>query len=316
MSESERAGARLNRLLALLAYLARVGEASIAELAERFEVPAATLVAELELAACCGLPPYTPDQLLELVVDDEGVSAHGLEALSRPPRLSPEEGLAVAAAARALLAVPGADAGPLRSALDKLEAVLGEDRVLVDVDLPLHMGKLRAAAERHELVEIDYLGAFRGGETTRIVEPHEVSLREGHAYLDAWCHLAGHWRRFSLERIQAVRPLGEAFVRRELPEAMSRPGAFSGGQAARRTKISVPIEQAGALVAHADGPIEERDGRAIVPLAVADERFLGLVLLRLGGDAEVLEPEELRDARRDAARRALRRYRRQAGEAR
>src|SRR6202034_2876874 len=97
MSEPVEAGDRLLRLLALLAHLAQVGEASIAELASRFGMGEARLVAELELAACCGLPPYTPDQLLELVIDDGVVHAYGLEALRRPPKLTPDEGFALAA---------------------------------------------------------------------------------------------------------------------------------------------------------------------------------------------------------------------------
>src|SRR5579884_3269860 len=106
----------------MLGWLARRDGASISELADRFAMEEADVVAELELAACCGLPPYTPDQLLELVVDGDTVFAFGLDALRRPPRLTPEEGFALAASARAILAVPGADAsGPLASALAKLE---------------------------------------------------------------------------------------------------------------------------------------------------------------------------------------------------
>jgi proteasome accessory factor C len=302
------AGGRLHRLLAVLAYLARVGEAPIIELAGRFSLPADTLVAELELAACCGLPPYTPDQLLDLVVDDETVRAYGLEALRRPPRLSAEEGLAVAAAARALLSVPGADAGPLRSALEKLDAALGEDRVRVEVDVPLHLATLQRAAGEHELVEIDYLGAWRGGETTRVVEPHDIAVREGRAYLDAWCQMAGGWRRFAVDRISAVRPLGSSFLRRSMPSELAQPGAFSGGGATRRVRLRLPAEQLGLVERYADGPATREGAHAVVELAVGDERWLGLLLLRLGPRAEIVEPAELRSARAAAARRALRRY--------
>ena len=96
------AGHRLNRLLAILVYLARVGEARVPELAARFSVSAAELLHDLELAACCGLPPYTPDQLIDLLVDEDRVVAEGLRELAHPRRLTPEEGFALAAAARAL----------------------------------------------------------------------------------------------------------------------------------------------------------------------------------------------------------------------
>lgn len=312
MSDLRPAGERLRRLLAILAFLARAGEAPIAELARRFEMREETLVAELELAACCGLPPYTPDQLLELVVDDDTVRAFGLEALGRPRRLTPEEGVAVAAAARALLAVPGSPAdGPLASALAKLEAGLGEDRMRVELAVSACALTLQAAAADHETVELDYLGAFRGAESTRVVEPLEVVTREGRLYLDAYCRLAGDFRRFQVERIRAVRPLGERFEPRPVPEDLAESaGAFVGGGRTVLARIAVP-DGRGALLANlADGPIErDESGWTVVPVAVADRRFLGRLLLRLGPEARVVEPAELADARREVAAAALRRYR-------
>ena len=87
-------GSRLRRLLAILTWLAQVGETPIEEAAARFGLEPDALVAELEMAACCGLPPYTPDQLMEIVVTDTTVSAHLGEMLARPRRLSAREGFA------------------------------------------------------------------------------------------------------------------------------------------------------------------------------------------------------------------------------
>ena len=78
------AGDRLNRLLAILVYLARVGEARLADLAARFSVSQAELIHDLELAACCGVPPYTPDQLIDLLIDEDRVVAEGLRELAHP----------------------------------------------------------------------------------------------------------------------------------------------------------------------------------------------------------------------------------------
>ena len=59
---------RLRRLLAILAWLAQVGEAPIDEVAAQFDLSPEELVTELEMAACCGVPPYSPDQLMEIEV--------------------------------------------------------------------------------------------------------------------------------------------------------------------------------------------------------------------------------------------------------
>ena len=61
---------RLRRLLAVVGWLAQVGESPIAEAARRFGMSEKELVAELELAACCGMPPYTPDTLMEIEVSE------------------------------------------------------------------------------------------------------------------------------------------------------------------------------------------------------------------------------------------------------
>ena len=74
MSAAMDTGARLNRLLAILTWLAQEGEVPIDEVAARFDLTPGALVAELEMAACCGVPPYSPDQLLEIIVTDESVS--------------------------------------------------------------------------------------------------------------------------------------------------------------------------------------------------------------------------------------------------
>ncbi len=103
------AGRRLHRLLAVLTWLARRGRAPVKEVAERFGLSPDELIADLELAACCGLPPYTPDQLMEIFVDDTEVVANLGAELARPRRLTAAEGFALAAAARAILSVPGSD---------------------------------------------------------------------------------------------------------------------------------------------------------------------------------------------------------------
>ena len=128
---------RLRRLLALVGWLAQVGEAPIADAAQRFGMSEKELVAELELAACCGIPPYTPDTLMEIEVSEHSVRAFLPAEYARPRRLTPAEGFAVAASARLLLTVPGSEDGALRRALAKLDAALGSrEAVGLDVDAP------------------------------------------------------------------------------------------------------------------------------------------------------------------------------------
>ena len=309
------AGDRLNRLLAILVYLARVGEAPLAELASRFSVSANELLHDLELVACCGVPPYTPDQLIDLLIDDDRVVAEGLRELAHPRRFTPEEGFALAAAARALLAVPGADdEGALAGALTKLEAVLGSSSLAVEVDASPVLGPLQAAVASGEQVEIDYFGAAATQPSTRRVDPYQVVVREGKWYLDAFCHKAGGLRRFQVDRVRAVRPTGRAGDLGSLSDkerqSLARPEAFLGAAEAVMAKIVFPSKARFAVEGLVTNGLEPlSDGRLAATIPVSDvEGWFGRLLLLLGPEAEVVEPPALVDAGARAARRALDRY--------
>ena len=158
MSPRPLVGPRLQRVLAVIPWVLAHPGVTIAELAERFEIPEPDLERDLALLPLCGLPPYTADRLIDVSVIDGEVEIRLAEYFARPLRLSPAEGLSLLAAGRALLSVPGSDAqGPLATALDKLEHALGaKGRLSVDVGRPDRIERLREAVHDHEQVEIDY----------------------------------------------------------------------------------------------------------------------------------------------------------------
>jgi proteasome accessory factor C len=301
---------RLRRLLALVGWLAQVGEAPIAEAARRFGMSEKELVAELELAACCGTPPYTPDTLMEIEVSEHSVRAFLPAEYARPRRLTPAEGFAVAASARLLLAVPGSEDDALRRALAKLDAALGSREVVgLDVDAPTHLAVVREAAEAGRALEIDYLSGSRDELTTRTVEPVRVATIDGHWYLDAYCHRAGDMRRFRVDRIGAVRPLehmaGPVTAPARPLEEMFVPGPgavevhLQLSLAAQWVPESVPVR---AVRRGADGSVTD------VVLDVSGMAWFERLLLQLGPAARVLSPPELAGLAAEAARRVLARY--------
>ncbi len=308
---------RLRRLLAVIGWLAHVGEAPIAEVSKRFGMSEQELVAELELAACCGTPPYTPDTLMEIEVSETSVRAFLPAEFGRPRPLTPAEGFAVAASARLLLAVPGSDDDALARALAKLDAALGvRAAVGLDVDAPGLLGAVRGATEEGRPVEIEYLSGSRDELTTRVVDPVQVTTIDGHWYLDGFCHRAGDMRRFRVDRINAVR---------EAPDGAGG-GSGSSATVAQRTR---PLEEMfvpgpGAVEVHVRlGPsaqwvpesvpvrtvTRDGDGRITdVVLDVAGMAWFERLLLQLGPAARVVRPAELTGLAAEAARRVLARY--------
>jgi len=308
---------RLRRLLAIVGWLARVGEASIADVAARFGIPEDEVVRELELAACCGLPPYTPDTLMEIEVNGDRVRAFLPDDLARPRRFSPAEGLALAAAARTVLAVPGADAdGALARALAKLDAALGvEGGMVVRLDEPPLLGAARQAADRRLRVELEYHSASTDETTRRIVDPVRAVSLDGHWYLDGHCHRAGSMRRFRVDRIRSLHVLGEQPAPSGPPPDLS-PDAFVPGPGA--TSVRLLLDEAAAWVVDSvpTTRVEVHGGSVDATLEVGGRAWLERLLLQLGPHARVIDPPELADLAARAARRVLRRYREAAVEAR
>ncbi len=301
--------ARLRQLLAIVGWLAQVGQAPISDVAQRFGMEEEELVRELELAACCGVPPYTPDALMEIEVTETTVRAFLPPEFARPRRLTPAEGFAVAASARLLLAVPGPDDGPLRRALAKLEDALGSlESIGVDVDAPQFLPLVRQAADDGRALEIDYLSGSRDELTTRLIEPAQVVTMDGHWYLDAFCHRAGDMRRFRVDRINAVRqpdhPAQARLVDRAAEDSfVPGPGAVEVhlrlGSGAQWVPESIPVR------------IARRDGAGSVTEVVLDVggmAWFERLLLQLGTDAQVLSPPDLVDLASRAADKVLNVY--------
>jgi len=301
---------RLRRLLAVVGWLARVGEAPISEVAARFGFPEGELVHELELAACCGLPPYTPDTLMEIVVTDETVQAFLPEDLSRPRRLTAAEGFALATAARTILAVPGADeGGALSRALGKLDAALGQrSPLVVHLDEPPLLVAVRRAVEERSRLEIEYHSASTDETTRRVVDPLAVVSLDGHWYLDADCRRAGGLRRFRVDRIRSLEPTGEQFDEGGLLPEIS-PRSFVPGPGS--TLVTLEVDAPAAWVVDSVPVVSTRSrpgGAHELTLAVGGVAWLERLLLQVGPNARVLGPPELADVGREAARRVLARY--------
>ena len=318
------AGQRLRRLLAVLTWLTRVERAPVTDLSERFAMAPEELVADLELAACCGLPPYTPDQLMEILVDEHEVVARLGPELARPRRLTPAEGFALATSARAILATPGADPeGALARALSKLEAVLGADgRLRIDLGQATHLQAVRDALERGRQLRVRYYSVSSDEESERVVDPVDVSAIDGRWYLDAYCHRAGDMRRFRVDRLVSVEETGQAVDHGPDGKPPATGTDDTAGEPSKPTSAAfVPGPDALVATVAVDpnsvwvvdavptlGTKTQRDGRTEVRIPVASTVWFERLLLRLGPHAEVLSPPELVDAGRDAAGRVLARY--------
>lgn len=188
---SATAGERLRRVLAMVPWIVARPGVAVAEVADRFGISEAELVADLEVVWMVGLPPYTPDALVEVTMEDGRVWIQYADFFARPLRLTPAQGLAMLASSDALLSMPGTDpTGPLARALDKLAKALDVDvDGSLDIDLGAagsdHLVPLRQAVERREWVDIDYFSYGRDELTHRRIAPNRMTANGGAWYVEA-----------------------------------------------------------------------------------------------------------------------------------
>ncbi|SDK78183.1 proteasome accessory factor C [Glycomyces sambucus] len=303
---------RLARLLNLVPYLvARPGGVPIHEIAADFGVDAEQVQADLTMLWMCGLPGYGPGDLIDIAFDADAVRVLFAAGMDRPVRLAAHEALALSVALRVLADTPGVgDRGAIASALDKLAAAAGEapaDVTVRDTVTDPQAEKYAALVASGHAARITYYSAHRDTTSERVVDPIEIVVAEGHAYLRAWCRTAGEIRQFRIDRIDACTELDEpseplrltnqpaptAFLASELPRIELLLGAGAKG-----VSDSYPCEEV----------VGEPDGRRRVVMRVRDLDWARRFVLGLGGEAEVVAPAELRESVRQTARSALDRY--------
>lgn len=314
---------QVRRLLALLPYLLKHPNARTGEVAALFGVSERQLRADLEVLWFCGLPGLMPGDLIEVdmeAVDGEGVIRVGnAEYLSRPLRLGVDEAVAMLIALRTLAeSVDGEERATVTRLIARLEEAAGQAGGVagnVAVQLPgssLDPGivaSVRKALKANRQLHLTYWVPSRDETTERDVDPLQWVDADGVSYLEAWCRSAEGVRLFRLDRIAAAIVLDAPSD--PPPDVVIRDGGDILRPNPADLVIRLILEPHAAWVAEYY-PVESvgahPDGRVEVTMRVKERRWIERLMLRLGGAAEVVEPADLADTVRRAARDALARY--------
>jgi proteasome accessory factor C len=119
---------------------------------------------------------------------------------------------------------------------------------------------------------------------------------------------------FRIDRIRAMRETGETFTPDATEIAMGdfAMGEFAAGEVYSprpddvRVTLALTPEAAWVAESYPTESVTERaDGALEIVLAVSEQVWLERLLLRLGPDAEVVAPDELRNVAAGAAQRIL-----------
>ena len=195
------------------------------------------------------------------------------------------------------------DVPAMHSAIEKIEAVVGT-RVRVESAAPeASLADVRAAIEGRERIKIHYVPGYSDELQERTIEPRELRVLNGRAYVRAYCLTREAWRTFRVDRISGVVAKSPAdAVRPEDPTVNWLTEVGEGG-----VDVVVILEP-GLRWIFEPLPSAQwqplRDGRHAVRFRVAEPTFLDHLMVQAGPGAVVASPD-FADAGRELARRML-----------
>ena len=202
---------RTARLLDLVPYINSHQGISLKELAQVFKVTQAQMTDDLTTLWMCGLPGYTPLELMDLDFESGFVTIHNAETLSKPRSISFDEGVALVLGLDLLRSTISADRADLLTKIDELSRRLSDLINLPsalsaasDVNQDVSSAILEAIRTRSGL-EIVYHSLYRDETSTRTILPIEIVESDGQRYLSSFCHTSSDFRQFRIDRIQSAK---------------------------------------------------------------------------------------------------------------
>lgn len=209
---AENAAERALRLLDIVPYVVQNQGISVSELAKHFSITKAELLKDLNTLFLCGLPGYTPLELIDLSVEDDLVVIRDPQNLSAPRNFTYSEVLILRIALAALQETIPAGSDRYRNLLklrEKFEAMFAEDipsgAIHIELDKQgFTLELVKRAIQEHKDLLIRYLNVAQDEISERRVTPDTVQVQGERLLLHGYCHLAKGARSFNLKYIQHI----------------------------------------------------------------------------------------------------------------
>ncbi len=291
------ASERVATLLILLPWLQKRKRVKLSVVAKQFRMREEDLIADIQMAAMCGVPPYTADELIDVFVDDGIVIAEIPKFFSRPLRLTSAEMYAIIAMVKAAQSMPGAPArSVLARAVGKLARIAPDaSEAPVQIDLPDEplLQELQTALNESLELRITYFNPARSESAQRTVRVGKIYSEFGHWYVLADDDKSGAMRNFRVDRIREIQRTGKTYDQADVARRVNEQGNEWFGADLETVTLRVRddatwISEAYPIVSRT----KNRDGTVDVVLRITNEHWLARLLLRGGRNAQVLEPKK------------------------
>jgi predicted DNA-binding transcriptional regulator YafY len=205
----------VSRLLDLVPFLSTHSHISLKELAREFGIDEKAMANELTALSMCGLPGYTPYELIEIFFDSGFVTINNHDALDIPRALTTLE---VASLLIGLEILRESASASDETLVAKIDELIQELRELIGVSIEVeenpqstHRAIIDRAIASRESLDLEYLSPVRDEVSLRKVDPLYFQRENGFTYLVAHSHEYDAVRNFRLDRIQSVTATGNKY---------------------------------------------------------------------------------------------------------
>lgn len=312
---------RLNRLLHILPAARSEGGVGVRALAEELNTDRETLLRDIEeLTTRAYYHPAGSGDDVQIFLEEDRLRVWTTGAFRRPVRLTDRETFCIALALRSQAGASEiGDAEARERLLRRVERHLasrvgrdgsrrgeGEDppewtglhpQDMTPDEEGVRETLLRAARARRRCT-IGYLKEGRDAPEIRRIHPYLLAHGEGSWYVVAHCEDAEDVRVFRLDRVLGARSRAGAFT---MPDGFDpadyvRDGKVHDGRRDATVRVRYGPKVARWIRERWPDTLEERDdGSVVLELPLSDPRWVVRHVLRYGDQAEVLEPEWVRE---------------------
>ena len=180
---------RVARAMDIIPYVLENPGISIEKLAAKFGVNQKQIIKDLQLIFLCGLPGYTPYELIDLTLEDGFVTIIDPQLFNKPRKFTETEGVIITLGLSLLKkAISGSD--QIQSIDDLLNKLSAKFKVSLstsigDFDKPAFYDEIVRSISKKITLTIEYNSISEDLVSYRSIKPMRVSIKNGFYYLFA-----------------------------------------------------------------------------------------------------------------------------------
>jgi predicted DNA-binding transcriptional regulator YafY len=288
----------------LIPYVLENPGVSIAELSARFSVTQAQIESDLQLVFMCGLPGYTPYELIDVAFEDGVVSIIDPQVLDKPRKFSSNEIVVIALGLKILIDINQTNS----TALTKLKQLSDKIAKLGSIKSILMAGDVSAipffeiiskAISEQRVLDLQYHSLTKDEITQRKVLPEKMYFLNGSLYLSAIDTDIDSDRVFKVDLIKECK-IGERVAGKKVLESSFETTVILDVQKQSRNFI----ERNSSIIT----AMQQNGDTTRVHLQVSNLEWIKLSVLSNAPGITVVSPEPLANAVKQSARDLLALY--------